>query len=195
MPSQLTGEITTLDRDGVGVQAVFTWLGDRYGHSIYAVKAGRATPLLEAAPPPPLQEAVKHKLEDGRSSLLFTGSDGRYWSATLFTLSSVNFAILCFDFACRRKPNAELPSIAYALADGISATPVDDYAVKLRTRDGREFLLRSAELPTSIETASVRTCRLLLTQQVIRIEPLGSPHVSTRETVQWRYEVSAFAAG
>lgn len=194
MPSS-TVEISAADRAGNGIQAVFTWLGDRYGHTIYAVMDGHGTALLEAAPPPPLQEAVKHQLEDGRPSLLFTGSDGRYWSATVFTLSSMEFAILGFDFACRRKRDTTSPSIAYTLADGISATPLDEYAVTLRTREGREYLLRAAELPATLETASVRTCRLLLTQRVIGIEPLGSPCVSMRETVQWRYEVSAFAAG
>jgi hypothetical protein len=185
-------EIAALDHDLRGVHVAFTWLGDRYGHTIGGVGDGRTTPLL-VADDVPLQEAVKQGEQESRSVLLLTGAGGgRYWSATVTPLTDIHFALLGFDFACRRGREAAMPGVGYRIAKGVMADARSrDGDVLLRTDDGREFNLRAAAMPTSIATESVPTCRVSVAQNRIVIEALGSPHVSTRTTVQWRYEISA----
>jgi hypothetical protein len=124
---------------------------------------------------------------------LLTGSDGsRYWSATVTPLTDVHFALLGFEFACRRGREGALPAVRYHIAKGVAPdTHSRDGDVSLRTDDGREFNLCAAAMPTSIATESVPTCRVSIDQDCIVIVALGSPHVSTRTTVQWRYEIAA----
>jgi hypothetical protein len=193
MTSPPAVEIAALDRDQCGVRAVFNWRGGCYGHAIVGVVNGEETPLLEGIDAPPLQEAVKHQPGDGPPSLLFAGAgEGRYWSATVTPITDLHFALLGFDFACRRGREAQLPAVAYRLANGVIAEPQQrDGALLFRTADRHEFLLRAAEMPTSLATESAPTCKLVLTPQGVAIEALGSPHVTTRQTIQWRYEISA----
>jgi hypothetical protein len=185
-------EIAALDGDLRGVHAVFTWLGDRYVHSICGVANGQATPLL-VANEVPLQEALKQREQEGQSAVLLMGAgDGRYWSSTVTPLTDVRLALLGFDFACRRGREAAMPAVVYRIAKGVMADARSrDGDVLLRTDDGQEFNLRGAAMPTSLATEFVPTCRVSLAQDRIVIEALGSPHVSTRTTVRWRYEISA----
>jgi hypothetical protein len=194
--------VAALDHHGCGLQVMFTWLGDRYGHSILGARGAEATPLLEAnsatsrygfPAAPPLSEAVKHQTDESRPSLLLTGSgDRNYWSATVTTITDVHFAMATFDFACRQGRHSAPPVVAYRIAHGVKAeVRAAKRDVLLRTADGREFRLWAAAIPTSLATENVATCRVLLTRQGIVIEPLGSPHVTTGTTVPWRYEISA----
>ena len=194
-------ELEALDRDGLGVQAVFTWVDDRYGHSICGVANGQSTPLLEAnsaterygfPPAPPLQEVVKHRLEDLRPALLLTGSgEGRYWSGAVTPLTDVKFALLSFDFACRGARNATKPVVAYRVAAGVTVEVREPGGlIVLRTADERTFKLWPAAMPTSLATENIATCEVSVTRQGVVIKALGSPHVTTRSTVPWRYEIA-----
>jgi hypothetical protein len=192
MAAPKTVEIAALDRDLCGVLTAFTWLGDRYGHAICSVADGQATPLLIAGNLP-LQEAVKQGVAEGRPVVLLTGSDGsRYWSATVTPLTDVHFALLGFDFACRHGREQAMPAVSYRIAQGVTTEARRrDGNVLLRTDDGREFNVRAAAMPTSLAKESMPTCRINCARYRIVIEALGSPHVSTRTTEQWRYEISA----
>ena len=184
-------EIDALDRDGCGVRATFRLSGDYYATTIFAVINGASSPLLESQSKTPLQEAVRHAPADSRPALLLTGSgEGNYWSATVTPMTDIHFALLGFDFACRRGRSAPPPVVEYRFAPDVAAEPHYENGVLLRAH-GREYLLRAAEMPTSLSTEHVTTCQLQLSPSSIRIEPLGSPHVTTRSTVQWRFEVSA----
>jgi hypothetical protein len=184
-------EIEALDRDGCGVRAAFTLSSDHYKTTIFAVINGVSSPLLESDSVTPLQEAVHHAPADSRPALLLTGSgDGNYWSATVTPMTDIRFALLGFDFACRRGRSAPAPIVEYRFAPDVVAKPHYENGVLLRAQH-REFLLRAAEMPTSLSTEHATTCRLQLSRRGVGIEPLGSPHVTTRATVQWRFEVSA----
>jgi hypothetical protein len=189
-----------LDRNGTGLQATFTWQDDQFIHTIVAVDGDSTTLLLHGdtsspkqglAPPPPLQEAVSHHLPDGRSTVLATGSGaGRYWSATVTPLTDVRFAMLQFEFACRRRDDS-VPALAYRVADDVAASLGDDGYLRLRIVDKREFVLWAAPMPNSLATEFVPTCRLELLRHGLSIEATCSPHVTTKSTVAWKYEISA----
>jgi hypothetical protein len=183
-------ELRALDGDGRGVRVTFAAVGPSYRQILSAVTGEEAFPLLESESTP-WQEIVEHEQPDGRPSLLLTGAgDGNYWSATITPLTDFHMAVLGFDFACRPRHGVSPPSVAYDLAGGITATPRDG-ALMLSARDGRQFLLCAAETPTSLAAEGIATCRIVHARQTVSVEALGSPHVSTRKTVRWRYEISA----
>ena len=187
-------EIAALDRDGCGVRAVFTWQHERYEHSIHAIAEGKSTPLLEGASTPPFQEVVEHSCDD-RPALLLTGAgNGLYWSASVTPITDIHFALLGFDMACRAGAAEARPEVEYRLAQGTSVISRETEGSVELLAGARRFLLRAAEMPTSIATEGISTCRLTLRSNGIAIEPLRSPHVSSRGTVQWRYEISAIRA-
>jgi hypothetical protein len=183
-------ELDALDRFGDGIKLVLAPIDDGFAHAVFGVIDGKSSPLLEIASAVPIQEVVEHTAPDGRRSLLLTGAGGgNYWSATVSTITDLHFALLGFDFACRKGRSAEEPGIDYLIARGITVQPHFEEGLLLSKGD-RDFLLRAAEMPTSLSTEAVATCQLVRSGESLRIKPLNSPHVSTRSTVQWRYEIS-----
>ncbi len=98
--------------DGTLLRVEFTWLGDRFGHSISAVKqSGEIHPLLQSLegnptdnwpPSPPLQSLSIETLAGGRRAALLVGmAGGSHWSASIETTPSR--AELLFDLACRHQ--------------------------------------------------------------------------------------------
>jgi hypothetical protein len=184
-------ELDALDRFGDGIKLVLTPIDDGFAHAVFGVVDGTSSLLLESESTIPIQEVVQHTAPDGRRSLLLTGAGGgNYWSATVSTITDLHFALLGFDFACRKGRSAEEPRIDYLIARGIAVQPHFEEGFLLSTGN-RDFLFRAAEMPTSLSTEAIATCQLVRSGEGLRIEPLNSPHVSTRSTVQWRYEISA----
>jgi hypothetical protein len=190
MARSKTFAIDALDRDGCGIRVSFDAAGESFRQTIAAVSGERVWPLLHSDSIP-WQEIVEHQQPQEQPSLLLTGSgDGSYWSATLTAITDVHFALVGFDVACRRRRLVKLPTVRYRLAADVDGTSLDG-SVIVRTPEGGGFTLHTGTMPNSIATEFAATCVVALTGRSITIEALAAPHVSTRETVQLRYEILA----
>lgn len=190
MRSSLPVEIAALDQDGIGLKTIFTWQGGHYTHAIHAAIDGRAMPLLEAASIPPFQEVVTHH-GDRWPALLLTGAgDGRYWSATVTSIIDGELPLLSFDFACRRRRDGSLPSVAYRLGEGVKVDSCRDETCAFHLPGGRAYRLRAVGAPTGSDAKIVPNCRVRHENNRLVIEPLPEHRTPMAGTVQWRYEIA-----
>lgn len=97
------------DDHGTGLRIEFRWLGDRYGHTLFAIQGGETIAQLQSVegddetawpPSPPLQECHRQEI-DSREVLLLTGAAGNSrWSASVEAQAG---PAIRFDFACRHQ--------------------------------------------------------------------------------------------
>jgi hypothetical protein len=129
MPSDQPLQLDAVDQRGLGVRVAFHLVGDRYGHTLSAVRGDQIAPLLSSVEDvdqqgwplsPPVQEIREVADAEGARTLLLIGAAAHgHWSAGVRSFKhNVAGHFLEFDVAVRL---TRLPShlgAAYELAEG-----------------------------------------------------------------------------
>ena len=141
--TSLTITLESLNTQGHGVRVEFQKNGDRFGHTIFGVHDGQATPLLtsiegtsdEIAPPsPPFAELH----QQGEIVFLSGATTLGHWSMSVEVVEGR----LLFDVACRLKKKPEWLGSTYRVAEeGYLLEPESPAQVTLR--QGKQLITPS----------------------------------------------------
>ena len=191
-----TSQIEALDDESTGTRVVFEWCGDRFRHSIFAVRLGEASLLAESLEgdstdiwptSPPLQQLHKQPSPTGRDMLLLTGMAGKsHWSGSITTSTDLRWTQLGFAFACRYRNSPEWMGVTYRIADNIH---FDRNLNAFHLNDELQYELYPSAIGTSLATENIVTSTIDVTDRTIRITAKETPHLTTATTNQWAYEI------
>ncbi len=156
--------IESVSSQGVGVRAVFEWLGDRYGHQIYLVIGNNGHAAWQSRsmlPGQPVFQELHQQQTDGEPPVLFLSGAGAgvHWSMSVETTASGK---LTFDVAAR-----------------VARRPVPE-AIGYERLPGGERIRLEADLPETV----VQQKDLGLT--VLHSEAAG---ISVPATMRWKYTI------
>ena len=157
-----------------GLRIEFHWLGDRFGHTLFAVNGSDSTRLLESVegtsddvfpPSPPIAE-----LHQQNDTLFLTGATtAGHWSVSVEPKLQGNQGCLVFDVACRLKSVTQQLSSSYKVASAHG-----DY--QLRALPLEADRVQSSCQINSLKTTHVFTCDF----------NSGS---TLPVTLRWRYQI------
>ncbi len=168
------------------LRAEFSWCGDRFGHRLTWVEAGRERTLLESIegrsedrwpPSPALQQLSFHGSGTDRVALLVGMAGKSHYSLSVEPCPAERGIV--FDVACRLNEPAELLVSSY-LAAGFES-PAPGTAVRAFGSTRCTVTLDSS-LPPSSQSLNLK-------QQQLSIGPLAG-RSSGRETARWKYRLT-----
>jgi hypothetical protein len=186
---------TILEAGGLRVE--FQRRGDRWGHRIAVIQAGRITPLLESVEgtadedwpaSPALQELHLEKRAAAPPLILLVGMAGRsHWSASVEIELASPAGKVIFDVACRTSAAAEPLKSTYRLLTGATVEPVENLARRITAAGGGCSL--QVESPAGAAAGRIHAGR-----DVLAIES-PPPATVAVHTIRWKYVISAEMRG
>lgn len=197
--AETPAQIEALDAEGTGMRVMFEWCGDRFRHSIFAVRMGKPKLMVESLEgdsteawpsSPPVQQLHLQPNPSGREMLLLTGMAGKsYWSGSITTSSDLRWTRVGLHFACRHRMPPDWLGVTYRIADGVHAEASrQGSGTLLHVGESLTYELYPSAIVTSLATENTLTSSIELSEDIIRVAATVTPPTTTATTKQWAYE-------
>jgi len=174
-----------------GVRVEFRWTGDRFSHTICAVKSGQTELLLESIEGNPADSFPASppfvELHQQGETLFLTGATAAgHWSMSVEPIRLGKQAGFLFDAACRIKSLPDGLTSCYQKAESVRAS-LSDSSLLLIAAEG-ELRLEALPLPDTQEKLS---CQLAFLENEVRLIREIDRAETLPATVRWRYRLIA----